>query len=169
MELVCERLTGTVQEDGFVSPAMLRGIEKEDAAFAAYEALTGQMATKSGFLAHNEWMVGVSLDGHVGSFDGDFTLLEIKCPKTSTHLGYLRDGKVPKEHLAQLTHALWVTGAPSISFLSFDDRLPEHLQTFLVTLEASNVDLAAYQQEALSFLAEVDREVAALQGWTAAK
>lgn len=166
LELVCERLTGTVQEDGFVSDAMQRGIDKESAAFAAYEALTGHMASLSGFLAHNEWLAGVSLDGYVGDFVG---LLEVKCPKTATHVKWMQGGKMPSEHLAQVTHALWVTGAEWCDFLSFDDRLPEDLQTFLVRVDASSVDLQAYQQQALTFLAEVEREVAALKGWKGAK
>ena len=42
-------------------------------------------------------------------------------------------------------------------------------KTFLVRVDASSLDIAAYQQEALTFLAEVEREVAALKGWKAAK
>src|SRR4051812_22312832 len=50
MRLVCERLTGQAQEDTYVSPAMQHGIDMEDAAFAAYEAHTGQIAQRVGFL-----------------------------------------------------------------------------------------------------------------------
>lgn len=165
MELVCERLTGTVQEDGFVSPAMQRGVECEPLAFAAYEALTGQMAERSGFLAHDTHLVGVSLDGHIGDFTG---LLEVKCPKSATHLRYLRDGGIPSEHKAQLTHALWVTGAAWLDFLSFDNRLPEGLQTFLVRVTPKDVDIPEYEKKALAFLEEVATEVSALRGWKAA-
>jgi hypothetical protein len=38
-----ERLTGQPQDDCFVSKDMQRGTDIEPAAFAAYEALTGQM------------------------------------------------------------------------------------------------------------------------------
>src|SRR5690348_5803085 len=83
LQLVCERLTGAAQEDPFVNAAMLRGIECEPLAFAAYEARTGLLAQRTGFLAHTSIMAGCSLDGHIGQFDG---LLEVKCPKSATHL-----------------------------------------------------------------------------------
>jgi predicted phage-related endonuclease len=168
MQLVCERLTGLPQEDGsgYVSPAMQRGIELEPAAFAAYESLTGTMAHKSGFLSHNTLHVGCSLDGHIDGFKG---LLEIKCPKTATHLSYWRGpGSAPAEHLPQITHNLWVTGAEWCDFLSFDDRLPEGMQTFLVRVDRKDVDIAAYEAAALQFLAEVEADVKDLQSRRAA-
>jgi len=161
LQLVCERLTGQPQEEGFVNAAMQRGIELEPAAFAAYEALTGNVAVRSGFLAHTTHLAGCSLDGHVDNFAG---IVEIKCPKSSTHLGYWRGkGEVPASHLAQVTHNLWITGAQWCDFLSFDDRFPADLQTFLVRVKREDVDIAAYETAALKFLAEVDTEVNALK------
>jgi predicted phage-related endonuclease len=168
LQLVCERLTGLPQEDGdgFVTDAMQRGITLEPAAFAAYEALTGEVAHKSGFLSHNTLRVGCSLDGHIDGFKG---VLEIKCPKTATHLTYWRGkSEAPAEHLAQITHNLWVTGAEWCDFLSFDDRLPDGLQTFLARVKREDVDIAAYESAALKFLAEVDAEVAEIQSRRAA-
>lgn len=159
MQLVCERLTQTLQEDPFVNTAMQRGIDLEPAAFAAYEALTGQMVQRSGFLAHDGLLAGCSLDGHVGDFAG---ILECKCPKSATHLKYLRAGAVPAEYLPQITHNLWITGAEWCDFVSFDDRFPPRLQTFLVRVRRADVDLKAYETKALAFLAEVDREVEAV-------
>jgi hypothetical protein len=78
MQLVCERLTGQSQEEPFVNAAMQRGIDCEPLAFAAYEAQTGQVVNRTGFLAHTGYMVGCSLDGHVGDFEG---LVECKCPQ----------------------------------------------------------------------------------------
>ena len=49
-ELICERLTGEPQDDVFVNAAMQWGIDHEEAAFNAYEALTGEVALRSGFL-----------------------------------------------------------------------------------------------------------------------
>lgn len=158
-QLVCERLTKTLQEDAFINAAMQRGIDLEPAAFAAYESLTGQMAQRSGFLAHTTHQMGCSLDGHVGAFEG---ILEVKCPKSATHLRYLRGGSVPSDYLPQITHNLLVSGAGWCDFLSFDDRFPAHLQTFLARVARADVDLAGYEQKALAFLAEVDREVAAV-------
>ncbi len=162
-QLVVERLTQTLQEDVFINAAMQRGIDCEPAAFAAYEALTGLVAQRTGFLAHDTIAIGCSLDGHVGDFEG---ITEFKCPKSATHLKYLRDGKVPSDYLPQITHNLWVSGAQWCDFLSFDDRFPPKLQTFLVRVERDEAAILSYRDKALAFLQEVDREVAAVRTLT---
>jgi hypothetical protein len=160
-QLVVERLTQSVQEDGFINAAMQWGIDQEPAAFAAYEALTGLMAQRTGFISHASLMVGCSLDGHVGDFEG---ITEFKAPKSATHLKYLRGGILPIDYLPQVRHNLWVTGAKWCDFMSYDPRFPAHLQTFLVRVEASTLDMAAYQRAVETFLAEVDAEVEAVRG-----
>lgn len=164
-QLVCERLTQTLQEEPFVNGAMQRGIDCEPLAFQAYEALTGQWAQRSGFLAHNTFAIGSSLDGHVGDFEG---IVELKCPKSATHLKYLRSATVPAEHVAQITHNLWVSGAAWCDFLSFDDRFPAGLQTVLVRVERNEAQIAAYALAASLFLAEVAAEVEVVKGLRAA-
>ena len=163
MQLVCERLTGQPQEDGYVNAAMQRGIDLEPAALAAYESLTGSVVVRTGFLAHRAHRAGCSLDGSVDDFQG---IVEVKCPKSSTHVGYLREGVVPRGYLAQITHNLWITGARWCDFLSFDDRLPLHLQVFLVRVHLKDDELAAYESRALQFLAEVEDEYQALKEWS---
>lgn len=160
MQLVTERLTGQPQEDGYVNAAMQRGIDCEPLARAAYEALTGSLVRETGFLAHTEYRAGCSLDGHVDSFTG---IVELKCPKSATHLGYIRQGCAPAEHLAQITHNLWLTGAAWCDFLSFDDRFPAPLQTFLIRITREQVDLLAYEKKLLAFLAEVEAEYDAIR------
>lgn len=161
MQLVCERLTGQPQEDGFVNAAMTRGIDLEPAALAAYEGLTGSIMSRSGFLRHNTLAIGCSLDGHIDDFKG---ILELKVPKSATHLKYWRGkGEVPTEYLPQVTHNMFVTGAEWCDFLSYDDRFPEQMQTFLVRLKRSEVDMDAYEAAALKFLAEVQVEVDAIK------
>jgi putative phage-type endonuclease len=169
MQLVTERLTGQPQDDGggFVNAAMQRGVELEPKARLAYESITGNVAGQTGFLAHTEHMAGCSLDAHVDDFKG---IVEIKCPKASTHLKYWRGkGEVPSEHLPQITHNLWVTGAEWCDFLSFDDRFPADLQTFLVRVKREDVDIAGYEKKALAFLEEVDAEVSAIKTMTGVK
>lgn len=159
VQLVCERLTGQSQEDAYVNAAMQRGIDKEADAFLAYEAVYGELAEPIGFVAHDELMAGCSPDGLVGA-NG---LLELKCPKTATHLGYLKAGKAPSSYLPQIMHSLWITGAEWCDFVSFDDRLPAGLQLVRYRVTRSDVDLAAYELTVRAFLAEVDKEVADLQ------
>ncbi len=164
VRLTVERLTGNPQDDLFINDAMQWGIDHEADALAAYEAQTGLLASSVGFLAHTELPAGGSPDGVIGDFDG---LVELKCPKSATHYGYLRgNGKPPAEHVAQLTHLLWLTGCPWIDFLSFDPRFPADMQTFYVRVNRADVDIAAYDTAVRAFLSEVDREVAAMSGFS---
>ena len=103
------------------------------------------------------------MDGHLDNFKG---LLEIKGPKSATHLGYWRGpSTAPNDHLPQIVHNMWVTGAAWCDFLSFDDRFDGAMQTFLVRVKRADVDIPAYEAAALKFLAEVATEVNALKGW----
>lgn len=164
MQLIVERLTGRPQDDGngFVNDVMRRGIELEPAAMAFYEALTGNVAERTGFIAHDSLLAGCSLDGHMGDFEG---LLSIKCPKSATHLGYIRGGILPNAYRPQALHELWITGAHYYDFLSFDDRFPEALQTFYVRVQRADLidQLADYEKKARAFLDEVERELEAVR------
>jgi len=161
MQLVTERLTGISEDgDGFVSAAMQRGIDREPDAFAAYEALTGQMVTRVGFVQSDDFLAGCSPDGIIG---GGHYLVELKCPKSATHLRYVRADVVPKEYVAQITHAMWVTGAEWCDFVSFDDRFPPALQLFVKRVERADVDIEAYERAAVAFLEEVDAETQAVR------
>lgn len=161
MQLVTERLTGQPQEDGFVNSAMQRGIEMEPLALAAYEALTGNVAIRTGFLSHVTHLAGCSLDGHVDNFAG---IVELKCPKSSTHLRYLNEGVLPREYLPQVTHNAWIAGAEWVDFLSYDDRFPADLQVFYVRVLSKDLDIEKYEKSALAFLGEVDESVNVLMG-----
>jgi putative phage-type endonuclease len=159
MQIVCERLTNMSQDNGFVNAEMQRGIDKEADARAAYEAQTGALVQPVGFLQHPELLTGGSPDGEIGNYSG---LVEIKCPKSATHLSYLRSRVVPKEYLAQIQHQLWLTGARWCDFVSFDDRFPEPLRLVIVRVTRESVDLKAYELLVRLFLTEVDREYAAV-------
>lgn len=158
-QLVAERLTGQPQDDGFQSAAMLRGIELEPAAFAAYEAVTGEMAQRVGFLKHVDLPIGASPDGVIGDYLG---ILELKVPNPATHLGYLRAGGLPSDYLPQVLHLLFVSGAEYCDFMSYGPNFPDALQTFVVRVKREDVDLVGYEKELRTFLADVDTEVSAL-------
>jgi predicted phage-related endonuclease len=160
-QLVVERLTGVSQADTYINTVMQRGIDCEAAALAVYEALTGQVADPStGFLGHSTLMAGCSVDGSIDGFEG---ILEIKAPKSSTHLRWIREGTLPSEHLPQIQHNLWITGAAWCDFLSFDDRFPVELSTVLLRVYRDEQAIASYEKKALAFLAEVDHELAAVR------
>jgi hypothetical protein len=159
MQLVCERLTGLSQEDAYVNAAMQRGIDKESDAFAAYEALTGRLANPVGFVAHDSLAAGCSPDGEVNGYQG---VLELKCPKSATHLSYLRLRTVPKEYLHQIIHSIWITGAQWCDFVSFDDRFPAPLQVLCVRVPRDEAQIASYEIMVRAFLGEVEKEVEAV-------
>lgn len=160
MRLVTERLTGQSQESGYVNEAMQRGIDLEPMAIAAYEAETGSLVRPVGFLAHAELLAGCSPDGDIDGFTG---ILEAKCPKSSTHLGYLRSRTVPSDYLRQITHNLWITGAQWCDFVSFDDRFVAPLHYVRIRIKREDVDLTAYELAAQLFLSEVEKELDAIQ------
>ncbi len=159
IQLVLERITSQSQDSGYVNADMQRGIDCEPLAIAAYEAAHGVLVEPIGLILHDELLTSYSPDGFVND-DG---IIEVKCPRSATHLGYLRAGTVPKEYLPQLTHALWITDRRWIDFISFDDRFPEPLRLFQRRLLARDVDLAAWELNVRLFLSEVERELDAVQ------
>jgi hypothetical protein len=159
VRLMIERLTLRSFESTYASPAMRQGVEREAAALRAYEAMTGRLVRRSGFLQHDSLMAGVSLDGHLGAFDAT---VEAKSPIPATHLEYLKTGKVPEDYEAQLLHGLWITGAREAHFLSYQPDFPDPLRTLLVVVKRDEKAIAAYEAKARAFLAEVDTELAAI-------
>jgi hypothetical protein len=155
--MVAERLTTDYAFDAVPHKpqALQRGIDREPYALAAYEARTGVLVDLVGFISHDSIMAGCSPDGIVGRIVGG---IELKCPNPDTHLEYLQGG-VPEEYLPQIVHNLWITGAEWWDFVSWDDRFidPEN-RLYVVRVERSAVDIAAYDTKALAFLAEVDRD-----------
>lgn len=151
VQLVTERLTGQPAEDGFVNDAMRWGTETEPFARMAYEANAGMMVREAGFAYLPDVPAGCSVDGFIEGGG----LLEIKCPKSATHIEYLQGGKLPSKYEPQVLHNLWVTGEPFADFVSFDPRLPENLQLFVVRYEPTKDALAEYEKSLFLFLDEV--------------
>lgn len=164
--LVLERLTGRSQESPYVSAAMQQGIDREADAFALYEAQTGRILHRTGFLSCSDLMAGASLDGcEFGDNGAIVRIAEIKCPEDHTHYRYLRTGKIPHGYLCQIRHALWITGAAECDWFSYNPHFPEAQQIALVTVKAADLNLAEYDQKARAFLAEVDAEYRSVLGW----
>lgn len=155
---VCERLTGLpLDRDVSRVKWVMHGVETEPDAVSAYEAHTGELIQRVGFVSHPTLMAGCSPDGIVGDWEG---ILEAKCPGCITHLEYLQADVIPEEYYGQLVHALWLTGAQWADFVSFDPRFEAaHLRLFIKRLERSAVDLQAYELALTLFLSEVDAAV----------
>ncbi len=160
IRLALERITGQPQDDGYVTPAMQHGLDTEAEAFAAYEVLTGQMVSRSGFLSHNALLAGCSLDGHIGDFEG---IVEVKCPKAATHLRYIREKVMPEEYRWQIQHNLFITNASYCDFVSYDPSFPPELQVFRVRVSVDAFDMVAYHLALSLFLSEIEKEVEAIK------
>jgi hypothetical protein len=158
-ELICERLTHEPAVTPYQNADMKRGIEQEPDAVLAYEVESGALVRRYGFIAHDTLAAGCSPDGIVGEFAG---VIECKCPRSLTHLAYLREGTLPDEYRAQVLHAVWVTGAQWCDFVSFDPRFPPHLQLFILRVTPAPEELQHYELLLRLFLSTVDTDVAAL-------
>lgn len=158
-QLVAELLTGISNDDVFVSYDMQRGVELEPLARRAAARKLGAQIRETGFLRHDKLRVGSSLDGDIDDFQA---VVEIKCPRTTTHLGYIEAGTVPDTYMGQCMHNLYVSGAQRLVFVSFDDRLPPHLQLFVHQVERSALPIDEYELRLMQFLGELEQRLAAL-------
>ena len=157
-QLICERLTGN-REESFKTAAMQRGNDIEPKARARYMLETGELVEETGFINHPIInMSGASPDGLVGE-DG---LIEIKCPNTATHLEFLRT-KTPKpEYLLQMLWQMACTGRKWCDFVSYDDRLKEHLSFQMVRINRDDERIQEIEEEVQKFLHELDEQIADL-------
>jgi putative phage-type endonuclease len=149
-ELVVQRLTGLPGES-FTNAAMEWGTATEPKARIAYEAEMGVFVSQVAFVDHPSIAnFGCSPDGLIN--DG---LIEIKCPNSSTHIEYLMDDKPPAKYIPQMQCQMACTGAKWCDFVSFDPRLPDDLQLFVVRLERDDEYIKAMEAEIEKFLSEV--------------
>ena len=150
MELVVQRLTGKAGES-FTNAAMEWGTEQEPFARMAYEAHTGTFVKEEGFVDHPTIEgFGCSPDGIVGE-----GLIEIKCPNTANHIETVLENKAPSKYIPQMQCQMAVTGAKWCDFVSFDPRVPEDLQLFVVRVERDQEYIDSMEVEVKQFLSEV--------------
>lgn len=154
-QLVAEILTGKPQEDAFINDEMRWGNEQEPFARAAYEVSREILVDRVGLVLHPTIdRAAASPDGLAGE-----GLVEIKCPKTATHLTYMLAGDVPSKYRNQMLWQMACTERPWCDFVSFDPRLPQDLQLFVVRCQRHDEEIKAIETEVRKFLAEVDEVI----------
>ena len=159
IQIISEILTGTPQDDAFINDAMRWGKDNEPFGRAAYEITNGVMVDQVGLVLHPTIdRAAASPDGFV-EFNG---LVEIKCPKTATHLEYLMDGVVPAKYKNQMLWQMACCEREWCDFVSFDPRMPAHLQLFKIRFERDDKRITEIEQAVKTFLAEVDEVIAKL-------
>ncbi len=114
-QVVYEKLTGEIT-NGYTNEWMERGKELEPEARLWYE-LNFDEVLNGGFFC-DDW-VGASPDGLIGT-EG---LIEIKCPKPSTHIQYLIDNELPSIYQWQVQGQLFVTNRKWCDFVSYHPRI----------------------------------------------
>ena len=154
-QLVIERLTNK-QEESYSNEYMDWGNLQEPFARAAYEAATNVLVDEVGMITHPRIeMSGASPDGLVGD-DG---LVEIKCPKTATHIETLLSKTVPGKYNIQMQWQMACTDRSWCDFVSFDPRMPDGLQMFLKRVPRDDALIKTLEDEVTKFLKEVDSKL----------
>ena len=152
LTILSERITG-VQEETPTSKVMQWGIDQEENAIAAYENETGNFVKGTGLIDHPVIKLsGASPDGLV-NLDGQ---IEVKCPSTATHLNTLLTKEIPVEHIPQITWQLACTRREWCDFVSYDPRLPEHLQLVIIRVFTKDLDIAGIEQSVINFNRKLD-------------
>ena len=155
-QLVAEILTGKPQGSDYTNAHMAFGTEMEPLARSAYEAETGFSVDEVGMCQHPTIeRAGASPDGLVGNSG----LVEIKCPKVSTHLAYLIAGVVPAGYKNQMMWQMACTGRDWCDFVSFRPDLPEHLQLFVVRYKRDLARILELETAAMLFLNAVSQMI----------
>ena len=157
-ELLAEKL-GCVIE-GFTNAAMERGTELEPVARSQYEIERDAMVQEAGFIMHPTIAgFGASPDGLVGD-DG---LIEIKCPNTVTHLATLESGTIDGKYQWQMLAQMACTGRQWCDFMSYDDRMPDDLQSVIIRFERDEKKIAQMETEVSAFVAELNERFQAIK------
>jgi len=157
-ELVCERLTG-MQGESFSNAAMVWGTNTEPMARSAYESRMAELVEETGFVLHPTIsMAGASPDGLIGD-DG---LVEIKCPNTATHIDTLLSDGAPSKYMTQMQWQMACTGRKWCDFVSFDPRMPEEMQMFVIRVERNDDLITELEREVEKFLSELEDKITQL-------
>ena len=157
-DLVVERLTGQPAST-FTNAHMERGIEQEPFARDAYSARTGELVEQCGFIEHpNINGAGASPDGLMAE-----GLVEIKCPTSATHLDLWLTESIPSKYRLQMQWQMACTGAKWCDFVSFDNRMPAHLQLFIRRVDRDDALIAELESEVKAFLTELNDKVSKLK------
>lgn len=158
-ELVQERLTKQPADNRIVTKEMQWGIDNEPQARMMYELMHGVTVTLIGF-AHHPWieMSGASPDGAVG----EKGLVQIKCPNSATHIETLLGGSIEGKYTKQMQWEMACTNRDWCDFVSYDPRMPGHLQMKVIRVPRDDAQIADLQNEVQRFLVEVSQKVDAL-------
>jgi putative phage-type endonuclease len=154
-ELIAEEETGLTDDDDFVSEEMQRGIDLEPLAIQEYSNITGHEVDHPCLIQSSEWpILMMSPDGYIGTTGA----VEIKCPKTKTHIKYIRQGKIPNDYKEQIWCYFMVNpDLQWLDFVSYDPRLTKKPIWILhITREQVQEDVNDALWQLGSFITKLD-------------
>lgn len=155
-ELLEEWMTGE-EIERYANEWQQRGLEEEDAAIAAYEAIRGE-TQPGGFFTTDDGLIGASPDRLVGE-DGD---LEIKCGALRTVIGYALDhAEISADHQLQIQTRLWLHGRDWCDVFAYHPALmldPVRVRRNEKVIAAIEKHLPAFAQEMLRAREKLERE-----------
>jgi len=157
IQLAAEMLTGQ-KEESYSSNAMQWGTETEPLARNAYEFISSVEVEQVTMVTND--IAGYSPDGLVGN-NG---LLEIKCPKTTTHIETVLSGKMPTGHIPQVQGGLWIAEREWLDFVSYDPRIPTDKSFFSVRVYRDEDYIKKLESEVIRFRDELFEIVNKMKG-----
>jgi len=151
-ELVAQILTGKAEE-GFRSPAMDEGVNREDESRKLYEMIKDVSVKQVGMIFPDQWKQYLcSPDGFIEDHQYG---LELKNVLPKTQIGYLLANKLPTSYFCQVQGSMLVTGFDRWDFCSYAPGLPPLIiechrdETWIKKME---VELNAFLTEMLSIV-----------------
>lgn len=157
-ELVVERLTNA-SPHYFVSYEMQWGTDHEPDAAFFYGAVRQEHPQQCGVFEHPTIKHALASPDRLIGDDG---LIEIKCPKSATHVDTLLNEYIPIEYQMQIDWQLACTGRKWCDFVSFDPRMPSHCRIYIERHHRNDAAIEAIENQVTGFLSEVAAEYDAL-------
>ncbi|WP_375663144.1 lambda exonuclease family protein [Bartonella sp. CL266QHHD] len=158
IKLITERLTREISPY-YETEDMRWGIEHEDDALREYGFIYDADITKCGFIQHPTIeMAGASPDGLIGE-DG---LIEVKCPRSVTHMRFCIGDEIKPEYHAQMQFQMACTERKWCDFVSYDPRFTGeffHLRMKVKRILRDDQQIEQINQAVETFLAEIEREI----------
>ncbi|WP_455478711.1 lambda exonuclease family protein [Bartonella sp. B10] len=158
IKLMTERLTGEISSH-YETEDIRWGIEHENAAIEEYSFIYDTNVTRCGFIQHPTIeMAGASPDGLID----EHGLVEVKCPRSATHLRFFIDDKIKPEYLAQIQFQMACTERKWCDFVSYDPRFTgqsSYLRLKIRRIHRDEEQIAHINKAVEAFLAEIEQNM----------
>lgn len=147
-QLAGERISGQPEET-FKNEWMQRGNDLEPEARERFETDSGLFVAQVGMIyLDDRKVISASPDGLVGDESG----LELKCPKLSTHIGYLDSKRLPPAYKQQVQGCMWIANRQRWDFMSYHPLV----HPFNITVERDDKYISTLRDAVEEFNAEVE-------------